>query len=364
MRPIQSVERTARPRATRTLVIVPLIAFTIASIGGIWLAAASRHVARPDLLAKYAPLDVFGGYVWLGPNGGELFESDWTNNPHALTAKPFGQTGNNGPLIAQLRKFNVIPNTMRTSPDGRYVAVQATGKDYGGWVVARADGFTIRFCPIDEDSVEAPWSSAIWFPDSRHFADIFYPGRSPVSAEMFDADSPRVQKMTYASLRGYHVEAAGVLKSGLIDAFVVPGYGMTGYTWGPGTAASIAYIGPTPSGPVTEHVWTGMPHDAGSRPEETLVALSPDGQKIAWLLTEFPHGGLKLGATSWIDDMLNRYWLLPKRTIWISNSDGTDTRLIGAIGEEAQDAFDLQWCPDNKRVSWLTMGKLWAMKVR
>lgn len=91
-----------------------------------------------------------------------------------------------------------------------------------------------------------------------------------------------------------------------------------------------------------------------SPPDVIDVSLSPDGNRIAWLLPEYwqPPTGLQY----W----LFRYHLIPHTSspntaLWISDRHGQNMRLVKEWHNESNQLSSLQWCPDGSKVSFETM---------
>jgi hypothetical protein len=104
------------------------------------------------------------------------------------------------------------------------------------------------------------------------------------------------------------------------------------------------------------------------------VALSPDGQRLAWIFLE----ARPLPGISALNHTRVSRWLpITASALWISNVDGSNMRRIGGIDvdqlvrRQANVTWSttntmlrgLSWCPDGKHVSFVYRGELWSVPV-
>lgn len=360
-----------KKRLARILIVaIPILAFLV----GILVARLGQP--QTVLLARFDPTAMDAGYFWDSPSGGALFTASgkYEQQPD-IRSKPFGRSGNYSALARDLSGRNASLLDMRESPNRRYVVTDGDA----GWVLAKPDGSFSRTIPLDDDSMGDAGSIPTWLPDSQQFADLSTAAIDGV-LHVYNVHDDGNRLLRYPALPAAEGMAAGVTPTG---------QGVLAVTMDGKSPIAIATV--TLKEPVhtTVHAWDSQPND--DRPGYAGVALSPDGKVIAWLVNECPHGYVGPGDIGghpedpWMDRMLRRFWYVKHVTLWVSNRDGTGARCIGVLhgynadtgnmtgyqtrpmmtNYDLEDTLtDLQWCPDNKRVSWLADGGLWAMKVR
>jgi hypothetical protein len=101
-----------------------------------------------------------------------------------------------------------------------------------------------------------------------------------------------------------------------------------------------------------------------SKSAAVAAALSPDGTRIAWLVT---GSRSRLPIPVWIARLWPALWryAAPRSifALWVSRADGSDMREVGE--EDASTAkrrpCSLAWTPDGKRLSYLYNDALYAV---
>jgi hypothetical protein len=99
---------------------------------------------------------------------------------------------------------------------------------------------------------------------------------------------------------------------------------------------------------------------------EASVALSPDGERVGWLVyTGRPFSLIE----QWLARLNPRFAFgaAPRYTLnlFVSKRDGTGVREVGRVAVSPQDRSRgaLRWTPDGTRLSFVFEGALWTVPV-
>jgi len=99
--------------------------------------------------------------------------------------------------------------------------------------------------------------------------------------------------------------------------------------------------------------------------EITAFAFSPDGDHIAWLITQVPDSAPIRLLRRLLPAMTTP--LQPSQSIWITRLDGSHPHELGRIpiqSRESSEIGDLRWLPNGKQVSYYHGSFLYATRCR
>lgn len=355
---------TCKSKSPMKLLFALMGLLVIGSI--IWLALPGpRQQPRPVLLADVsANWYSDDGYIWLGPKGGVIFTTEEPATDTVIYhATSFGDAGDHSALLKAIEKYSPALDKMRPSPDGKFIATSGANGSKDEWFSARVDGSGIRFEPSSGDSmgVGEGENYPVWFRDSRHFIDLFEASIGDIP--IYDAKSPMVRHAQFEGLNGFTMPV-GVASPDTGIVITLPGDAMD-----PTGSVSVASLDLAAHVGYARRDWAAMPHD--SVPGFVSAILSPDGRRLVWIVQEYPHGmpdfpqQVPPSSTGLIATMKARfmeYWLSSYTSVWVSRPDGSGTRRVATL--DRPDMTDVQWCPDNHRISYFDDGKLMALPIR
>ena len=116
---------------------------------------------------------------------------------------------------------------------------------------------------------------------------------------------------------------------------------------------------------LTEHAGRRYHHPAVDTDEEiTEFVFSPDGDHIAWLVTQVPESALIRLLQRLLPSHMTPFQ--PSQSIWITRLNGSNPHELGSLamplGEHSMIGA-LHWLPDGKQVSFSTQDLVYSIQA-
>jgi hypothetical protein len=185
--------------------------------------------------------------------------------------------------------------------------------------------------------------------DSKHWVDADM-GNSNVTLTLHDVSAP-----TKVVVRALKANYGATVLGGLHDGQTLI---KIHDQWLGGKQMTVARLDLTRSSAAPRS--SVIPLPAGMEADE--VALSPNGDRLAWKLKEKRAVDFStLGQLKWT------FGLVPKlrHSLWVSSLDGTNMRELGMLESKGNQIgfMQIEWSPDGKQIGFVREGKLYTIKA-
>src|SRR5579871_2102327 len=243
------------------------------------------------------------------------------------------------------------PEQMQVSPDGNLLLCANGPDDAPLWSIALLRGGQTWDRPR---AIHSGTLSFSWLPDSRHWVELVRrQGRMAVIlSSMDDTKSKQIlfpDNMFLGRIVGITPEG-DILTSGGRIIFVPSQF-------------ELAQLSLRANNPTVKKIVVTPPGSPRSEPQlPYFYALSPDGKRLAWLLTwatppnAFQHLIMRLSHPQWNT-------MYPMASLWITDLDGKHPRQIVANFPTSGSWMGLAWMKDGKHLSFYDRGSLCIVDV-
>ncbi len=321
-----------------------------------------RHQA-PTLLQRATKIAAVGpwdasddNYFWL-PNRQVLLVTQSSGqvplgNPNPVQVQRLdpasGLKVENAALETALSKAHAdaLVDHWQLSPDAKWLL--AKSNEYQGpeaWVATTLDGTRQVQRPYHKGEWRDEYVSAVWRPDSRSWIQAEEDYDSKTHVFINSLSSPIVPER----VEDFMLNGRIVVGFPVADR-VLALYHRTGDGGGVGFVNFGGSVASAPCSIYYEHIPPNM--------DIQEVALSPDGQRLAWKMAVKP---LPLGLQAAINSSYVRRSSPTTVGLWTSLVNCSDLYEVGTLDARDDHVSGLRWTPDGKRLSFIDDDTLYTV---
>ena len=257
--------------------------------------------------------------------------------------------------------YGYNPNSLRISPDGtRLLWFEFSDAVYG----ACFDGSHFFTFPAPRDQDNSNWIQVRWASDSRHWV-VVRNQHGAIQGLVYDGDpshKPKVVPVT-ASDQSDLWDKIGIYDDDFYTPLILNDHFLMCKVGNQATRKVDVLdirIGAHTTGLKTPSIQ--LPPDVGI----SEIAISPQGDRIAWNLTMPAAPKWVLALKRWVRHTHGEGEHV--EGLWVSRIDGTEMREIGrremkSDGGSEPRLYQLQWVPGSKRLSFMFDSALYTVPV-